>query len=99
MPLTDHPNEELPELLTSAHALVLVQADRVICVVEGHRQEAARSVAHLICRLLQHETCVYACAAQEAATLTADLPLPAIPPTWSELYRAIPWADTAVGIR
>jgi hypothetical protein len=78
---------------------VLVQGGRVVCVVEDHRREAARSVAHLLCRLLMSETYVYACSPQEAAALSADSPLPLVPQSWNELYRAIPWEDAAVGFR
>jgi hypothetical protein len=88
-----------PEEEAAGRSLVLVQGGRVVCVVEDHRREAARSVAHLLCRLLMSETYVYACSPQEAAALSADSPLPLVPQSWNELYRAIPWEDAAVGFR
>lgn len=78
--------------------LVLVQDQRVVCVVEGHRQEAAYSVARLICRLMARESCVYACTPAEARHLHEDQPLAAIPEGWCELYRAVPLADMVVGV-
>ena len=71
----------------------------MVCVVEGHRREAARSVAHLLCRLLMSETYVYICSTQEAITLSTDAPLAMVPQTWNELYRAVPWEGAALGFR
>lgn len=73
--------------------LVVVQSRRVVCMVEGHRHEAAFSVARLLCRLLLGETRVYACEPEAREHLTADLPATTVPASWRELYRVSPWAD------
>lgn len=77
---------------------MLVQDQRVVCVVEGARREAVCSVARLICRLAARESCVYVCTPADAARLRENAPLPEIPATWSELYRAVPLADSVIGV-
>lgn len=77
---------------------MLVQESRVVCVMEGQRQEAACSVARLICQLVTCEILVYTCASAEATHLRDDQTLPTIPENWRELYRAVPLADAVVGV-
>lgn len=81
---------------TQAQRLVLVQEDRVVCVVERHRHDSALSVARLLCRLLLSDAWVYVCPAAEADLLPADQRLDQVPGTWREIYRATPWAEPAV---
>lgn len=80
---------------TEAQRLLLVQEDRVVCVVEHHRHDSALSVARLLCRLLLSEAFVYACPADEAELLRPNQHVGQVPDTWRELYRATPWADSS----
>lgn len=78
--------------------LVLLQERRVVCVVEGQRQDAACSVARLISRLQACEILVYTCPSAEATQLRDDHVMPTIPENWRELYRAPPLADDVVAV-
>jgi hypothetical protein len=82
----------------SGHRLVLVQDGCVVCVIDGHRRQAATSVARLLCRMLVSEVCIYACPPVATNDLvTGDRVLP-LPESWSEVCRVTPWAGEMLAI-
>ena len=83
-------------------ALVIVQDERVVCVVECHRHHSAISVARLLCRLLLSDAHLYACPLAHSGTVSGGDPLPRIPGDWREVFRATSWAEatgTVIDIR
>lgn len=91
LPTTPDPGN--PSLHTQAQRLILVQENKVVCVVERHRHDSARSVARLLCRLLVSDSYIYACPRPEADRLRPEQRLEGVPEHWRELYHATPCTE------
>lgn len=97
VPHAPAPTSPLDDRTDERH-LVIVQDDRVVCVVEAHRLTSATTVARLICRLLVSEARIYACPHAHAQTLVGGQSVPSCVHTWRELFRASPWADPVADV-